>query len=296
MLWLKNTKLLIKKYLKGNQQLNSEYRAYRWLASRICDCHFDVEKLRPQPLPLTPECYGKVVWVYWNTGLDTAPPLVKMCYSSVLKNVGEDYQVVLLTEKNLRHYVNFPDFVYDKRSRKCFREAYFSDLLRIALLYLYGGIWIDATCLMSAPLPSYVLDSPLFMFKANLLDCHLTPIKMSSWFMKAEKGDYVMRRLLESQLVYVSKYDKLLNYYHLHLSLSALVDVDPTAKAAWERIPYVCNMNPHVLQFLWAKEYDEATFRHILSQCFIHKLTYRYQPELLTEGETMLKHTFAVFS
>ena len=40
------------------------------------------------------------IWLFWNTGLDKAPEIVRTCYQSVKKYAGR--QVVLLTEKNVQ--------------------------------------------------------------------------------------------------------------------------------------------------------------------------------------------------
>ena len=60
-----------------------------------------------------------------------------------------DYTVIRLDNKNLCEYVSFPEFVTEKLKNGNMSYTHFSDLLRLGLLNLYGGVWLDATILAS---------------------------------------------------------------------------------------------------------------------------------------------------
>lgn len=47
-------------------------------------------------------------------------------------------------------------------------RAHYSDIIRLALLYSYGGIWLDATIYMSGPLPQYITNEEWFMYQRDL--------------------------------------------------------------------------------------------------------------------------------
>ena len=44
-----------------------------------------------------------------------------------------------------------------------------------------------------------------------------------------------------------------------------------------DKIPFISNINPHVLQFEYLfRSFDEKTYEFIKSQCFVHKLSYKF--------------------
>lgn len=111
----------------------------------------------------------KIIWQYWNAGLEEAPAIVKASIDSVRKNLPDGYRHVILCDKNIHEYVDIPDWVKDKYlNNRSFRATFFSDVLRLLLLEKYGGVWVDATIFMSSEIPSHVLNSPFFVFYRGL--------------------------------------------------------------------------------------------------------------------------------
>ena len=97
---------------------------------------------------------GKLpVWVCWWQGEDQMPEIVKACYHSLQMNLPEDEtEIHLITWGTLENYVDFPDFIMEKYRQKVITMTHLSDILRMALLTMYGGIWLDATyCLTGKP-------------------------------------------------------------------------------------------------------------------------------------------------
>ena len=79
----------------------------------------------------------------WFQGWDSAPEIVQLCLES-WKYHNPEWDIVLLDKGNIKQYVDL-----DKVLPKTFMEntpAGYSDVLRIALLKEYGGVWADATC------------------------------------------------------------------------------------------------------------------------------------------------------
>ena len=89
-------------------------------------------------------CEKTYIWVMWWQGESAMPPIVKACYSSI-KRAAKDYEVVLITEENWKQYVEIPQYIIDKVDCKKITLTHFSDIVRVALLKRWGGLWIDAT-------------------------------------------------------------------------------------------------------------------------------------------------------
>ena len=99
--------------------------------------------------------YCHTIWVCWLQGEESAPAIVKKCINSIRKH-SAGYEVVVVTSDNLGSLVEIPSFITEKLKKKRMQFATYSDYIRLALLAKYGGIWIDATVFLSAPIPDIV--------------------------------------------------------------------------------------------------------------------------------------------
>lgn len=228
---------------------------------------------------------NQVIWIYWKQGEKNAPPIVKKCISSIRNKAGK-HPVIVLDQENLHKYIIMPDFIEQKHIQNKISEALYADLLRISLLLAYGGYWCDATCFLSEEIPEIIEKSPFFMFNRDLLYYETSPCECSSWFIKANKEDFILTKLRNVLFHYFKQHSIILDYYIFHITLGLLIHTDVQIKKAWQQKPYICNMNPHVLLFSFSEPYDEAKYKHILNSCFIHKLTYKYKKELLYSKKT----------
>lgn len=108
----------------------------------------------------------KIIWQYWAQGFDgDLPEVVRVCLESVDK-YREDYEIIRLSDETIADYVDLPDYVWAKRGHG-FSVTAFSNVLRLALLYHYGGVWIDATVLLTGPIPSKYEEYDFFMFQRD---------------------------------------------------------------------------------------------------------------------------------
>ena len=86
----------------------------------------------------------KKIWTYWNT--DELTPVVTKCINS-WKKYNPDYEVIIVTPTNLNKYIDF-DVKKVKFNDSAARE---SDIIRLNILAKYGGVWCDASILMTRP-------------------------------------------------------------------------------------------------------------------------------------------------
>jgi len=88
--------------------------------------------------------YKKVVWVYWeNVKRDTFPTYISLCLKNLFNKSKGKYEVIYLNESNIREYL--PELRNDFDNLLIAQKT---DYYRIALLYKYGGIWIDADIIL----------------------------------------------------------------------------------------------------------------------------------------------------
>lgn len=96
-----------------------------------------------------PKMKKKYIWVFWYQGLAKAPELVKRCVESIQK-YKQDYEVVILEKDNILKYIELPKEILQKVEKGIITITHFSDILRMGLLSKHGGIWVDATCLITS--------------------------------------------------------------------------------------------------------------------------------------------------
>ena len=86
----------------------------------------------------------KIIWVYWNDPIEKAPEIVQMCVDLIHK-FNKEFSVRLLNEQNYKEFVSDKEVISVMESK--LNHNYKSDLLRLYLVYTYGGIYIDSSIL-----------------------------------------------------------------------------------------------------------------------------------------------------
>lgn len=115
-------------------------------------------------IELKPICNNVVeqpIWVMWYQGLENAPDIVKCCIESI-KEHSAGHKVIVLSEDNLQDYIVLPEYIMDKFRKGYISRTHLSDMIRLNLLYLYGGAWLDSTLLVSNDIPEEYFVPELF--------------------------------------------------------------------------------------------------------------------------------------
>lgn len=89
------------------------------------------------------------IWTYWHD--NEIPKSVQICVASWRKN-NPDFKINIVNHSNLNTFL--PDFRFDDYYNK--NIANISDIIRLKLLYLYGGIWLDASVFLNTSLSTYI--------------------------------------------------------------------------------------------------------------------------------------------
>lgn len=94
----------------------------------------------------TPASIPRVVWSYWHT--DELPLLVRHCLANWRK-FATGYEVRMLSPDRMSEYLDPASLPAGYGELPAYRKA---DWLRLALLRRHGGIWLDASLFLTAPL------------------------------------------------------------------------------------------------------------------------------------------------
>ena len=94
--------------------------------------------------PACREDIPRVIWTYWQTA--PVPPFIQACLDN-WRRFAPDHEVRLLDRSNVAQWL--PALRVDFDEMPAYRQA---DWLRIQLLAQHGGIWMDASMLLSRDL------------------------------------------------------------------------------------------------------------------------------------------------
>lgn len=232
-----------------------------------------IAELTDAPVPDVKDAFGKQVWVYWDTGIENAPPIVRLC-ADRLKAYNE-VEVVFLERSNLAEYVHLPPHIEQKFASGLISKAHYSDLLRLELLYSHGGIWLDATVLLTGNVfPQELLNDELFFYAMSKPSSNGNPIYLSSWAISSPAGHPVLSVARTYLFDYWQRHDNLLDYFLFHIVLCATMNTYP--ELAPERLGFHNNASPHLLLLNFQKRYSPDLYNEITSISDVHKLSYKY--------------------
>lgn len=265
--------------------------------------YFDgkIEKYHLQPKQQISE---KVIWQYWGQLNDGSPlpAVVQRCFDSVDKYKG-DYQVIRLNDDNIKDYLDFPDFVWKTENEAKFSKVFFSDLLRLALLHVYGGVWLDATILLTAPLPEEFSSQDYFVFqrsddepnKSFWAGPHTSywswdpryRVKMLNSIIFAKKVSVVITTMFDLILHYWKTQDKIINYFFFQILYDELVN----GHLKSFKCSIVSDTLPHILRVLIDGN-SYMPLADLLKKVNMHKLTY-FEDRRIAELDKLLTQAIA---
>lgn len=229
----------------------------------------------------------KIIWQYWGQGFSKGdvPEVVKKCFDSVDKYRG-DYIVVRLCDSDLKDYIELPKDVWNKYQKGIVGATHFTDLIRIALLSVYGGVWLDATILLTGPLEDKLADSNWFLYQRDRhqedknLWCRTYAyyfgwnknfkVRMLSSIIYSKPGEIVITDLFQLMLYYWKSQNTIINYFFFQILFTQYMEKFPERNCM-----IVSDCLPNMLQMYITGSYRKYTPSEILKKISIHKLSYK---------------------
>jgi len=233
---------------------------------------------------------NRTVWICWLQGLENAPDLVKACVNSVKQNL-KDFKIVILTEDNISDYVSFPKHIMEKYKKGIISRTHFSDILRVALLAQYGGLWIDSTVLCTdGDFADYIIKLPIFAYKVMNLDRNdEEAIVCSSWLISARSHNPILMLTRDLVYEYWKTHKYVTNFFLIHLLFAMAAR---KYNDIWKDVPMFNNRSPHTLMFELGDEYSEERWKQIEKISSFHKLTRHFDYNIKNSN---YKHIMEIF-
>lgn len=178
---------------------------------------------------------GKIpVWVTWWQGMDKAPEVVRLCVESLKRNLpSESVALRIITLDNCMDYVTFTDEIINKFNEGKIDYTHMSDILRAELLYRYGGMWIDATYLVTQKIcKNNFIDGKLhtIRYETPIWDEDITQGRWSINYWIAPKHHKLFRFLTEAYWYYMETKaqfeDYFLTDYLVNMAIELMPDIE----------------------------------------------------------------------
>jgi hypothetical protein len=222
------------------------------------------------------------VWVCWWQGVDAMPDLVTLCIQSMMNHLPEDLvDIHLITLENYQSYVTFPDYIVEKFNQGKISYAHLSDILRVSLLFAYGGMWIDATYYLAGDFPREALTSGT-LYTIRLADppweADIVQGRWSNNLLRVRRGDPLCQFLLTAYYFYWKQKDEVVDYYLFDYLIALAYENFQNIRAEIDACPY---SNPHVLDLLTElnRPCEKCSFDNYLEDTAIFKLNHRMAVE-----------------
>ena len=218
------------------------------------------------------------------------PPIVKKATETVKKFHGKD--VILLTNENLKDYVELPQYIIEKHNKGMITHANFSDIIRLTLLSKYGGCWVDSTTYLTDKIPDDILNADFFSFKSFESSC-LKDVKTleqfkimsnhldktisfeSPYFLSAKPKSALINAVLKLFLTYWEKEKNVVDYLMIDKFFALSILKNAECRAEFEKMPSYYLENVLMLQNALFEKFDEKLFEEIKNLTPIHKLTHK---------------------
>ena len=199
----------------------------------------------------------KKIWTYWDN--PDIPKTVKMCMEG-WKKYNPEYEIILLTKKNFFSYVNIPIEISSHPNFNMPNR--FADLVRIYTLAEHGGIWMDGSILLKAPLdwlfPKYAEFSGFYMEAFT----KTTPV-IENCFLACNKGSPFIK-LWKDEFTKIANYVTVEKYIesrkHLGVDFEKINDPMAIQVAAQK----VLQIDKYPLDSLILRKAEDGPFKYLV--------------------------------
>lgn len=240
------------------------------------------------------------IFYCWLQGEENLSVLARCCYNSLKENAG-GYEIVFIDEKNFSQYVDIPSYIFEKYKAGKLKPAHFADVLRMNLLEKYGGLWLDATILVTEPLDRYkkFFKLPFFSQKFTQEKNNLHPVTVGfgSYSAYGRWAGFIQGTAVIHNPLYVfakdfyneywRDFDEIIDYVLMDFILAIAYDNFPAVKKEMDECP-VNNEKVWALSPNLNKPYKNFPYEEILRGNFLNKMSSRKQLDLAATG-TVLK-------
>lgn len=218
--------------------------------------------------------YKDKIWVFWWQGIESAPLIIKLCINNMRKYI-KDKEIIIIDQNNFSDYVNLPEYIIEKFNSRYISIQAFSDIIRIYLLYYYGGAWLDATLFIKDKLDINIFKYEFYTIKREKIDdIFISNYRWTSFFLIAKPRCLLFKYLLSMNYYYWEKYNIVIDYLLMDYFINYLYDNYEQIRKLIDNVP-INNIHVNDLFEIINNEYKEEEINILREDTFIYKLTWK---------------------
>lgn len=233
--------------------------------------------------------HERIIWICWFQGAENAPPLVKRCIESVQQQAN-GAKVVLLTDENIADFIELPAHIRQKYTQGRISKAHYSDIVRCALLYQYGGIWMDATLFVTRPLPDHFFTLPFSSLRFEP-DADARPIGKGYWtayMLAATQHNATVKFVRDSFYHYWLHHDSLIEYFLIDYAFLYAWTQHAAFRRETEAQPVTGNQRYLIRRFINQPLGEEAVRALRQDETGIYKLSHKERYQVAVDGRATI--------
>lgn len=214
------------------------------------------------------------IWFFWWQGPKKMPPIVKKCYES-LNKYSDKHKIIFLWKNNFDEYSNLPYELLEKFKEGKYSITHFSDILRMNLLSIKGGVWVDATIYFTDYFLKEVDNkTSIYTRRSRNTTKYISNGMWSSYFIATSKDNILSSAAYEILCRYWKIHDGVIEYlltdYIIYLLYEHIIEV----RRQLELVPYN-NEGIHELESLLDCTFNLEDYKNICSNTSMHKLNWK---------------------
>lgn len=179
----------------------------------------------------------KIVWTLWWQGEDKAPDIVKACINSMRTNIPYA-KIVVLNQFNIQEYIKIPEYIIDKFKKGAITITHLSDIIRMHLLYTYGGLWLDSTVYVNKMVPEEIFSLDFFTIKSyDPKNKMFSKNRWCGFLLGAQSNSQFFKLQCELLDLYWKNEDIMIDYLLIDYFIGLVLEKDHLSKENYNKCP-----------------------------------------------------------
>ena len=232
------------------------------------------------------------IWFYWMQGEKKMPPIPKLCLNSLRKHAN-GHPVIFLDADNVNQYVNIPFEIAKAYQTGKLKHAHYADIIRILLLAQHGGLWMDATLLVTQDIPEKIFQTPFYSIKTKEFGYFVSRCRWAVFCLAGWKHNILFEKLSECFTAYFKQRDVMIDYFMFDQLIDILYNEHKEIRNMIDQVPY-SNPEVHSLNHLLLSDFNEHIYKQLTENTFLFKLNWKaYTKEQLSENPNSYFNTLS---
>lgn len=276
-------RLMIEYYLIRIKRTSDDQKKWNYYSKKhniiihFIDKHLSKYRLEPE----NTGCIGNEekdvdnypIWVFWWQGKDKMPDVVRVCFNSIIQN-SNSHPVIFIDKDNFKEYVFIEESIYNKFGIGL-TVTQFSDIIRLKLLSIYGGLWLDSTVLLTSKLPNNIWGSSLFTIKNEARDNEC--VGEYRWAVNClfvPQNSIYIKNIYKMFSSFWTQNKLPLDYLFIDYCFEYELRNNSNFRALILDLP-INNINYHSIRENLNNTYKESDYKEWIRDTHFHKLTYK---------------------